>query len=156
MAFDSSYSLHLILLLVLLLSVVAQTYQNITLSSSLTAALDKNDSWKSPSGDFAFGFQQVEAGMFLLAIWFDKIPEKTIIWSANGGNLVLLGSIIQLTTYGLSDEKGMQVWAPVDVTGPVSSRLCLTQEILCWQARTQPTCGRVSIIQLTHWCPHKY
>ncbi|GLT59539.1 hypothetical protein SLA2020_323520 [Shorea laevis] len=108
-------SLYLILLCLLPLSVLAQTYKNITLGSSLTAALNQNDSWKSPSGDFAFGFQQIEAGMFLLAIWFEKIPEKTIIWSANGRNLVQQGSIIQLTTDGqfkLNDRQGKQVWGP--------------------------------------------
>ncbi|GLT59542.1 hypothetical protein SLA2020_323550 [Shorea laevis] len=110
---SSSYSLYLILLCLLPLSVLAQTYKNITLGSSLTAALNQNDFWKSPSGDFAFGFQQIEAGMFLLAIWFEKIPEKTIIWSANGRNLVQQGSIIQLTTDGefkLNDRQGKQVW----------------------------------------------
>ncbi|GLT82253.1 hypothetical protein SLE2022_006530 [Rubroshorea leprosula] len=113
MAFASPYSLCLILPFLLPICVLAQTPQNISSGSSLTAALDKNDSWKSPSGDFAFGFQQIEAGMFLLAIWFDKIPEKTIIWSANGGNLVQQGSKIQLTTGGrfkLSDLQGKEVW----------------------------------------------
>ncbi|GLT82303.1 hypothetical protein SLE2022_006950 [Rubroshorea leprosula] len=114
MAFASPYSLCLILLFLLPVCVLAQTSQNITLGTSLTAALDINDSWKSPSGDFAFGFQQIEAGMFLLAIWFDKIPEKTIIWSANGTNLVQPRSKIQLTTDGqftLNDDQGKQVWA---------------------------------------------
>ncbi|GLT49781.1 hypothetical protein SLA2020_233140 [Shorea laevis] len=113
MAFASPYSLCLILLFLLPICVLAQTSQNIKLGSSLTAVLDKNDYWKSPSGDFAFGFQQMEAGMFLLAIWFDKIPEKTIIWSANGGNLVQQGSKIQLTTNGqfrLSDSQGKEAW----------------------------------------------
>ncbi|GLT82314.1 hypothetical protein SLE2022_007050 [Rubroshorea leprosula] len=113
MGFASAFYLCLILVFLLPVSVVAQTSQNITLGSSLTAALNQNDSWKSPSGDFAFGFQQIEAGMFLLAIWFEKVPEKTIIWSANGGNLVQQGSRIQLTTDGqfrLNDEQGKQVW----------------------------------------------
>ncbi|GLT49772.1 hypothetical protein SLA2020_233060 [Shorea laevis] len=113
MAFTSPYSHYLILFFLLPVYVVAQTSQNITLGSSLTAALNQNSSWKSPSGDFAFGFQQIEAGMFLLAIWFDKIPEKTIIWSANGGNLVQQGSKIQLTKDGqfrLSDSEGKDVW----------------------------------------------
>ncbi|GKV12558.1 hypothetical protein SLEP1_g23685 [Rubroshorea leprosula] len=123
MAFASPYSLCPILLFLLPVCVLAQTSQNISLNSTLTAALDKNDSWKSPSGDFAFGFQQIEAGMFLLAIWFDKIPEKTITWSANwsanGGNLVQQGSTIQLTTDGqfrLNDSQGKQVWT-ANLTG---------------------------------------
>ncbi|GLT82271.1 hypothetical protein SLE2022_006690 [Rubroshorea leprosula] len=124
MAFTSPYSHYLILLFLLPVYVVAQTSQNITLGSLLTAALDQNSSWKSPSGDFAFGFQQIEAGMFLLAIWFDKTPEKTIIWSANGGNLVQQGSKIQLATDGqfrLSDFEGKEVWvATLEGSGIVS------------------------------------
>ncbi|GLU19434.1 hypothetical protein SLE2022_356860 [Rubroshorea leprosula] len=114
MAFSSPYSLYLILLFLPPVYVVAQAYQNITLGSSLTAELNINSSWKSPSGDFAFGFQQIRAGEFLLAIWFDKIPQKTIIWSANGAKLVQEGSKIQLTTDGqfsLSDTRGEEVWA---------------------------------------------
>ncbi|GLT82267.1 hypothetical protein SLE2022_006670 [Rubroshorea leprosula] len=106
-------SLYPLLLCLLPVSVLAQTYKNITLGSSLTAVLNDNSSWKSPSGEFAFGFQQIETGEFLLAIWFDKIPEKTIVWLANGGNLVQQGSKVQLTTDGqfvLIDPKGQEVW----------------------------------------------
>ncbi|GKV12556.1 hypothetical protein SLEP1_g23683 [Rubroshorea leprosula] len=113
MAFASPYSLCPVLLFLLPVCVLAQTSQNISLNSTLTAALDKNNSWKSPSGDFAFGFQQIEAGMFLLAIWFNNIREKTIIWSANGGNLVQQGSTIQLTRdaqFRLNDNQGKPVW----------------------------------------------
>ncbi|KAK6937068.1 Bulb-type lectin domain [Dillenia turbinata] len=92
---------------------VAQTHSNITLGSFLKANND-NTSWISPSGDFAFGFQQIEDKGFLLAVWFDKIPEKTIVWSANQGNLVQKGSIIQLTKDGqflLNDPKGQKKWS---------------------------------------------
>ncbi|GKU94146.1 hypothetical protein SLEP1_g7675 [Rubroshorea leprosula] len=50
---------------------------------------------------------------FLLATWFDKVPEKNIVWSANCGNLVLEESKIQLTTdsqFVLNDPKGQEVW----------------------------------------------
>ena len=67
-------------------STIAQTCSNI--HHSLITAQDNGSFWASPSGEFAFGFQQVAAGGFLLAIWFNKIPEKTIILSANGNNLV--------------------------------------------------------------------
>ncbi|KAK9026030.1 hypothetical protein V6N11_038878 [Hibiscus sabdariffa] len=41
--------------------------------------------WQSPSGDFAFGFHLIpgEEHRFLLAIWYAKIPERTIVWYAN-------------------------------------------------------------------------
>ncbi|GLT59533.1 hypothetical protein SLA2020_323460 [Shorea laevis] len=152
MAFASPYSLCLILLFLLPVCVLAQTSQNITLGSSLTAALDINDSWKSPSGDFAFGFQQIGAGMFLLAIWFDKIPEKTIIWSANGENLVQRGSTIRLTRDGqfrLNDSQGKQVWAADLVgSGTVSYAAMLDSgnfvlasqdSINLWESFDQPT-----------------
>ncbi|RVW48678.1 G-type lectin S-receptor-like serine/threonine-protein kinase RLK1 [Vitis vinifera] len=94
------------------LQCIAQIYSNITLGSSLTA-LDNNSFWGSLSGDFAFGFQQIGGGGFLLAIWFNKVPEKTIIWSSNRNNVVQSGSKVQLTTDGLfvlTDSTGEQVW----------------------------------------------
>ena len=53
-----------------------------------------------PSGEFDFRFQQIRAGGFLIASWRKKIPEKTIVWSANGNNLVQRKSKVQLTTDG--------------------------------------------------------
>ncbi|RVX12819.1 G-type lectin S-receptor-like serine/threonine-protein kinase LECRK2 [Vitis vinifera] len=113
---------YLLLLLLLLLKPVssyAQTSGKLSLGSSLTA--QKNDSfWASPSGDFAFGFQQIGNGGFLLAIWFNKVPEKTIIWSANSDNPTPRGSKVELTTDGefiLNDQKGKQMWK-ADLIGP--------------------------------------
>ena len=106
------YTLLFMLFLLLPFSRIAQTYSNITLGSSLTAQ-NNGSFWASPSGEFAFGFQQVGAGGFLLAIWFNKIPEKTIIWSANGNSLGQRRSIVQLTADGqlvLTDPKGKQIW----------------------------------------------
>ncbi|KAF4359234.1 hypothetical protein F8388_005343 [Cannabis sativa] len=90
---------------------------NITLGSSLTAKLNNHNeesSWLSPNGDFSFGFQQIQKDGFLLAIWFNKIPEKTIVWSANRDNLVQQGSIVELTKLGslsLRDSTGKEVWS---------------------------------------------
>ncbi|GMH18344.1 hypothetical protein Nepgr_020185 [Nepenthes gracilis] len=103
---------YLYFLVILPLLVTAQTQGNFTLGSSLTAGHDSS-SWVSPSGDFAFGFQQIEAGGFLLAIWFNKIQEKTVVWSANGGQLAQSGSRIELTADGrfvLNDPSGQQMW----------------------------------------------
>ena len=80
----------LLLLLLLPYSTIAQTSKNQSLGSSLTAQKE-NSYWASPSGDFAFGFQQVGNGGYLLAIWFNILPEKTIVWSANGNDLVPSG-----------------------------------------------------------------
>ncbi|PKI58861.1 G-type lectin S-receptor-like serine/threonine-protein kinase LECRK3 [Punica granatum] len=116
----ASTTLTVLLLLPLLpFAIPAQAQSNITLGSSLIAD-DRNSSWKSSSGDFAFGFQRIGNGGFLLAIWFDKIPEKTVIWFANGDKLAPQGSKVDLTRTGslvLSDHKGEQLWARGTGTG---------------------------------------
>ncbi|XP_057484154.1 G-type lectin S-receptor-like serine/threonine-protein kinase LECRK3 isoform X1 [Actinidia eriantha] len=130
---------------------IAQTYSNITLGSSLTAN-GKNSSWVSPSGDFAFGFQQIGTGGYLLAIWFNNIPEKTIVWSANGDSLAQEGSKIELKTDGsfvLSDPKGQQMWDPSLLGTRVAYAAMLdngnfvlasnSSSLILWQSFDHPT-----------------
>lgn len=115
MAVALPFALSLMLLSLLPYHTHAQTYSNVTLGSSLTAE-GNNSFWASPSDEFAFGFQQIRNEGFLLAIWFNKIPEKTIVWSANGNNLVQRGSRVELTTGGqfvLNDPEGKQIWNAV-------------------------------------------
>uniref|UniRef100_A0A7N2QX34 non-specific serine/threonine protein kinase n=1 Tax=Quercus lobata TaxID=97700 RepID=A0A7N2QX34_QUELO len=113
MALQVSYLLSLLLLILLLpYSTTAQTSSNQSLGSSLTAQ-EKDSYWASPSGDFAFDFSQFGKGGYLLAIWFNKLPEKTIVWSANGDNLVSGGSKVELTKDGkfvLNDPAGLEIW----------------------------------------------
>ncbi|KAM6578960.1 hypothetical protein CsatB_030797 [Cannabis sativa] len=109
-------SLFLLLILFCSASSADQTTQrnNITLGSSLTAQPNQNESWISPNEDFAFGFQQIRKDGFILAIWFNKIPQRTIVWSANRDNLVQQGSTVQLTNFGsleLRDSTGRDVWS---------------------------------------------
>ncbi|XP_062083922.1 G-type lectin S-receptor-like serine/threonine-protein kinase LECRK3 [Humulus lupulus] len=101
-----------LLFMLLLCSSTAQAQRNISLGSSLTAANNNLSSWESPSSDFAFGFQQIGKDGFLLAVWFNKIPERTIVWSANGENLVQEGSTVELTKLGLvlQDPNRNQIW----------------------------------------------
>ncbi|ONH99251.1 hypothetical protein PRUPE_6G021000 [Prunus persica] len=90
----------LLMLLRMPFHTTSQTYNNISLGSALTAQ-DDDTSWLSPSGEFAFGFQKIgNDGGFILAIWFNKIPERSIVWSANGNNLVQKGSTVELTADG--------------------------------------------------------
>lgn len=108
------------LLLLLGVSSAAQAQVNITLGSSLTPQ-GPNSSWLSPSGDFAFGFRPMEGNTssYLLAVWFDKIPEKTVAWYAKSSQdtpvQVPSNSVLQLTADGLlslrnpSDD---EVWSP--------------------------------------------
>ncbi|KAM1855402.1 hypothetical protein ACFX14_005755 [Malus domestica] len=114
MDFELPYSFFFLLLLLVILpfSTPAQTYNNISLGSSLTALDDNSSSWLSPSGEFAFGFLQLGVDGFLLAIWFNKIQERTIVWSANRGSLVPQGSQVELTNDGqfmLKDKTGKQI-----------------------------------------------
>ncbi|KAF5204501.1 G-type lectin S-receptor-like serine/threonine-protein kinase LECRK3 [Thalictrum thalictroides] len=103
-----------ILLCLQLFPTIVETYHNISLGSSLIAS-DDNSSWLSPSGDFAFGFQRIGTEGFLLSIWFNNIPEKTIVWYARTRTETLLqkGSKVELTNGGdflLYDNQGLETW----------------------------------------------
>ncbi|KAH7838608.1 hypothetical protein Vadar_028893 [Vaccinium darrowii] len=114
---------HLLLLLSLLpFSIVAQSRGVVNLGSSLTAN-EGSSPWLSPSGNFAFGFQKVEGNLFLLSIWYDKIPEKTIIWYANESNPVPVGSKLVLTGTGLqlTSPQGEQLWISKPLRGGVAA-----------------------------------
>ncbi|KAM7497310.1 hypothetical protein LguiA_021724 [Lonicera macranthoides] len=69
--------------------------------------------WLSSSADFAFGFQFLpQNGLFLLSIWYYNLPEKTIVWYANDGNLVPSGSTLELNAQDglvLTDPQGNQL-----------------------------------------------
>ncbi|KDP20397.1 hypothetical protein JCGZ_05280 [Jatropha curcas] len=95
---------------------------NISLGSSLIAS--ESTSWRSPSGDFALGFHRINnQDLFLLAIWYDKIPEKTLVWYANGDDLAPKGSRLQLTDNGnltLTGPKGQEIWNAGSTTDRVA------------------------------------
>ncbi|KAK8552762.1 hypothetical protein V6N13_121146 [Hibiscus sabdariffa] len=143
----------LLFLVLLPLSSAAQSYSNITLGSSLVAQDDEYSAWASSpsSGDFAFGFQKVGNDGFLLAIWFDKMPEKTIVWSANRNHLVQRGSKAELTTDGrlvLWDQRGRQIWAAVSANPGASHATMLDtgnlvlasqDSSILWQSFDNPT-----------------
>nr|GFA12619.1 G-type lectin S-receptor-like serine/threonine-protein kinase LECRK3 [Tanacetum cinerariifolium] len=74
-----------------------RTNGSISVGTSLTASPDATP-WLSPSGEFAFGFRQVQGNEnFLLSIWYDKIPDKTIVWYPRNGPMVVQGSKVELT-----------------------------------------------------------
>lgn len=102
-----------LLLFVLPFLSVSETEYNVSLGTSLLAS-DGSSSWKSPSGDFAFGFRPLANGsLFLLAIWFEKIPEKTIVWYADGSHRAPKGSKVELKADGqftLEDPQGQVIW----------------------------------------------
>eukprot|EP01018_Ginkgo_biloba_P033162 Gb_13575 [translate_table: standard] len=86
---------------------------NIALGSKLEAS--KNSTWVSPSGEFAFGFYSTGQSLYLLGIWFDRIPDKTLVWAANRDSPVDGGSTLELTESGnlnLFDSKRNNLWSP--------------------------------------------
>ncbi|KAJ6944626.1 G-type lectin S-receptor-like serine/threonine-protein kinase LECRK2 [Populus alba x Populus x berolinensis] len=102
---------------------VSQTGGNITVGASLSTS--ENTSWLSPSGDFAFGFYQLYGNkdLFLLAIWYDKIPNKTIVWYANGDEPAPTGSKAVLTAnrgISLTDPQGRELWRSETIIGDVA------------------------------------
>lgn len=66
---------HHLWFLLLLLMPISTMAQNVSIGESLMAGNDMS-SWKSTSGEFAFGFQQIEKGNYLLTIYFNKIPIR--------------------------------------------------------------------------------
>ncbi|GLT59371.1 hypothetical protein SLA2020_321920 [Shorea laevis] len=96
-----------------LLAAAQQGFRNVSVGDVLQAD-DRNLTWQSPSDDFEFGFYRVpdQQDRFLLAIWFAQIPNKTIVWSANGDNPVEIKSNVELTSNGLvlRAPSGMELW----------------------------------------------
>ncbi|KAE8649501.1 G-type lectin S-receptor-like serine/threonine-protein kinase LECRK3 [Cucumis sativus] len=151
-------SLLLLLLLVLPTCSFSQLYKNVTLGSSLTATQlnDHHHCWVSQSGDFAFGFLPLGTNTFLLAIWFDKIDDKTVLWSANRDNLAPKGSTFQFTSGGqlvLNDPGGNQIWTATASSSGNTNRsvsyaamldsgnfvLAATDSEILWQSFDVPT-----------------
>jgi len=109
--------------LLLLSSPSMKAQQNILLGSWLTPTQGSNSSWHSQSGDFAFGFRPVEgnSSLFLLAVWFNKISDQTVVWYAKASDpdpapiQVSSSSHLQLDSSGvlsLKDSTGIEVWNP--------------------------------------------
>ncbi|KAK9999250.1 hypothetical protein SO802_018853 [Lithocarpus litseifolius] len=115
----------LVFLLVLLpISSIAQNNGNVTVGNSLTAT-DNTTSWLSPSGDFAFGFRPLsnQKDLFLLSIWFDKIPDKTVVWYARVDNPVPRGSKVKLDADNglvLTGPQGDELWTANTIVGTVA------------------------------------
>ncbi|WCJ36976.1 G-type lectin S-receptor-like serine/threonine-protein kinase LECRK3 [Euphorbia peplus] len=112
----ASFQGYFLLLTLLLLpcSLFAQGRSQINVSSSLTAGDDADQPWISPSQDFAFGFQQLEnKDLYLLAIWYYKIQNVTIVWYANGDSPAPTGSKVELAAdrgLVLTGPQGAEIW----------------------------------------------
>lgn len=93
-------------------------------NGSSLSSLEPNPSWLSANEEFAIGFQKLpndNENHFLLAIWFNKIHETTIVWFAHT-KPAPKGSTLNLTDEGklvLYDPQGNSLWEPS--TGGVKS-----------------------------------
>ncbi|WCJ36975.1 G-type lectin S-receptor-like serine/threonine-protein kinase RLK1 [Euphorbia peplus] len=113
MAFAVGY-FHVLCILLLPCQLLAQNRGQVNVGSSLIAGDEAEEPWISPAGDFAFGFQQLEnKGLYLLAIWYYRIPDKTIVWYANGDDPVPARAKVELTSdrgLVLTNPQGVEIW----------------------------------------------
>ena len=141
----------LVLVITLLVPAIAQVYNNISVGSALFAT-DDNSTWTSPSGDFAFGFRRLGQDQFLLAIWFAKIPDETIVWSANRDYPAERESKVELTTAGqlvLKAPSGWELWRSKNSENPQVSNAAMldtgnfvitsTNSSIIWNSFNEPT-----------------
>ncbi|XP_028762482.1 G-type lectin S-receptor-like serine/threonine-protein kinase LECRK1 [Neltuma alba] len=119
--------LPLVLFIFILLpfNALAQTKSTVAVGDSLSAGNGYSTWLLSPSGDFSFGFHPLDINnndLFLLSIWYAKIPDKTIVWYANGNKPAPKGSKVQLTSdrgFVLTSPNGIELWKSqvIDVSG---------------------------------------
>ncbi|KAG4987623.1 hypothetical protein JHK85_030606 [Glycine max] len=91
-------------------------FAKVRLNKPLTT--DDNNAWRSASGEFAFGFRQLnnDTKLFMVAIWYNMMPgDQTVVWSAKTGYKLATaptGSRIQITSEGLelTGPKGDSIW----------------------------------------------
>lgn len=76
----------------------AQIPPSISSGSNITAG--SGNSWRSLSDEFAFGFYPLPNNLYLVGIWFNKIPKGTLVWSANRDSPAVAGSTVILTSAG--------------------------------------------------------
>ncbi|KAF8041049.1 hypothetical protein BT93_B3078 [Corymbia citriodora subsp. variegata] len=121
---------HLLPLFLLLLPCLAISQSNITIGESLVAGDTKSAPWVSFSGDFALGFSQLDddSDSFVVAIWYAKIPENTIVWCASDTNskqpiIAPRGSKLVVTAdrgLVLNDTGGGIPWKSDPIVGAVA------------------------------------
>ncbi|XP_057449779.1 G-type lectin S-receptor-like serine/threonine-protein kinase LECRK3 [Lotus japonicus] len=130
-------------------------FANVDLFSTLYT--NNSDAWLSSSGEFAFGFRQLNGtstSLFTLAVWYDKIPDKTIVWSAekedNNPAEAPAGSHVELSSQGLTlrSPLGESLWTTGQEYGDVSSGAMLdngnfvlvnTSSTIVWESFKFPT-----------------
>ncbi|KAG2606874.1 hypothetical protein PVAP13_4NG221755 [Panicum virgatum] len=91
-------------------------------SGSSLSAERSSDVLRSPDGTFTCGLYNISPNASTFSIWFSKVPERTVVWSANPLHPVYSwGSTVKLNFDGsmvLRDYGGQIVW-----TNNVSSNI---------------------------------
>ncbi|KAM6542461.1 hypothetical protein CsatB_006908 [Cannabis sativa] len=114
------------------------TTKMISLDSSISPSTN-NSYWLSNSGQFAFGFYKQGNG-FAIGIWFDKIKEKTVVWTANRDQQQPLP---QSTTLVLNDFANFvspdQLAASASMLNSGNFVLYNSDSEIIWQSFENPT-----------------
>ncbi|XP_062226864.1 G-type lectin S-receptor-like serine/threonine-protein kinase At4g27290 [Phragmites australis] len=98
-------------LMLLLLSPFCQSNDQLTQANTLSSG----DMLISQGGDFALGFfSPTNSPKNYIGIWYNKIPELTVVWVANRDNPITTPSAKLVITNSsellLSDSKGRTLW----------------------------------------------
>ncbi|GMJ03567.1 hypothetical protein like AT5G24080 [Hibiscus trionum] len=71
-----------------------------TIEPGSSLSPNNNSYWLSESGQFAFGFYPYGNG-YSVGIWFENIPQKTVVWTANRDDPPFTGdAMLHLSTRG--------------------------------------------------------
>ncbi|RDY01404.1 G-type lectin S-receptor-like serine/threonine-protein kinase LECRK3, partial [Mucuna pruriens] len=113
-----------ILLLPLLKLPYVSAKNNVSIGERLVAG-NGGEQWVSPSGEFAFGFHELENDLFLLAIWYQNIyiSHESLIWYANGDNPAPKGSKLELNEYSglvVKNPQGVELWTSQPISGTIA------------------------------------
>ncbi|TKW22693.1 hypothetical protein SEVIR_4G244900v4 [Setaria viridis] len=111
-----------------------------------------SDVLRSPDGTFSCGFYEISPNTFTFSIWFSKVSERTVVWSANPLRPVYTwGSKVKLNFDGsmvLRDHGGQIVWTNnVNSSNAEQAQLLDTGNLIVkgkgdtilWQSFTSPT-----------------
>ncbi|KAM6559832.1 hypothetical protein CsatA_029071 [Cannabis sativa] len=100
----------LMLLLITAKFSISTAQEKISLGSSLSPNTN-NSHWLSSSGLFAFGFYKTQSNGFALGIWYEKLYQKTVVWTANPDDPPLSHDVTLLFSDNgsivLQDKKGV-------------------------------------------------
>ncbi|XP_048331173.2 G-type lectin S-receptor-like serine/threonine-protein kinase LECRK1 [Ziziphus jujuba] len=87
----------------------SQLHRTSTIQLGSSLSPNNNSYWVSNSGQFAFGFYRQGNG-FYIGIWFERIDQKTVVWTANRDTPPLPHDSVLLLSHDgkliLKDEKG--------------------------------------------------